>query len=143
MVSLPDRIATRFATSSAGSLSLRGEGWGEGVGTYREILTPSPGSLRLPTSPLRGEVGVRCPLVRILIRSTRCKLTPHDCCAFGHGAHFAGSNPTRQIFHAAIRRDHDPLGRNDRERRADALRDRRRALDGGRGEIDDAQDDRL
>src|SRR5207302_9359190 len=34
----------------------RGEGWGEGVRIYREIRPPSPGALRAPTSPLRGEV---------------------------------------------------------------------------------------
>src|SRR5262249_41079954 len=38
----------------------RGEGWGEGVTIDRETRTPSPGSLRDPTSPLRrGEVNPR------------------------------------------------------------------------------------
>jgi len=111
-----------------------------GVRTYREILTPS---LRDPTSPLRGEVGVRGAFVRILIRSTLCKLVPHDRGAFHHRTHLAVGDGAGQIFHAAIGRDHDPLSRNERERRADALRDCLRALNGGRGEIDDAENDRL
>src|SRR6266545_6741342 len=105
MVSLPDRIATtRLSRTRRAPSPLRGEGWGEGVGTYREILTPSPGSLCDPTSPLRGEVRARCPFVRILIRSTLCKLVPHDRGALRHGAHLAVGNLAREIFHAAIRR---------------------------------------
>src|SRR6266542_2283235 len=34
----------------------RGEGWGEGNRNDSDIVTPSPGALRTPTSPHRGEV---------------------------------------------------------------------------------------
>src|SRR5262245_3900968 len=121
-------VATRRAASSASSSPRRGEGWGEGVRTYREILNPSPGSLCDPTSPLRGEVKARGPLVRIIDPLTLCKLVPHDRGAFDHGAHLAKGNLAREIFHAAVGRDHDPLGRNERERRADVRGHRLRAL---------------
>src|SRR5581483_11034819 len=34
--------------------------WGEGVRAYRSSLAPSPGALRAPTSPPRGEVKRVC-----------------------------------------------------------------------------------
>src|SRR5215213_6129744 len=39
-----------------------GEGWGEGGRASRESRTPSPGSLRDPTSPRWGEVELAAPL---------------------------------------------------------------------------------
>ena len=40
-----------------------GEGWGEGTRIDQGVRTPSPGSLRSPTSP-HGRGGGRCPVVR-------------------------------------------------------------------------------
>jgi len=33
-----------------------GPGWGNGLSSYLELLSPPSGALRAPTSPLQGEV---------------------------------------------------------------------------------------
>ena len=49
-------VRTEFQRARPAPSPRRGEGWGEGVTTYRDIRSPSPGSLRSPTSPRWGEV---------------------------------------------------------------------------------------
>src|SRR5712691_7234065 len=57
------RCSDRRRCRELGALPLPiwGEGWGEGGRIYREIRPPSPGALRAPTSPLRGEVELAAP----------------------------------------------------------------------------------
>ncbi len=56
----------------------RGEGWGEGeraFGAGKSIVPPSPGCLRQPTSPQRGEVPARGPRPTLIARLSLVALT--------------------------------------------------------------------
>ena len=60
-----------------------------------------------------------------------------------HRLHLAEGDVARQVFHPAVGRDDDLLGRHIGQGPADALGDRLRRLDRHVVEVDDAEDDRL
>src|SRR5262249_43825124 len=78
-----------------------------------------------------------------ILNSASREVPSHERRAFRPGAHLALTDVAREIFHAAVGRDHDALGWDERKRRADALRDRLCAFDRGRGKVDDAENDNL
>ena len=65
----------------------------------------------------------------LVLRQHGLKSGAHERGALDHRLHFAERHLARQIFHAAIGRDHQPLGRHIGKRLADARGDDFRRLD--------------
>src|SRR5712692_155667 len=87
---------------------------------------------RLVDALLAGE-----PLV------ARPELLTHDARAVGQRAQLAARGVTREVLHAAIGREHQPLGRDVPQGGADALGHGLGRFDLARAEIDHAEHDRL
>jgi hypothetical protein len=75
--------------------------------------------------------------------SRRRSPAAQDLGGAGHGAHLAGRRLPRNVFHPAVRGDHDLLRRDMGQRPAYALDDRIDGLDGRVGQVDHAHHDRL
>src|SRR3954447_10436805 len=70
-------------------------------------------------------------------------LLPHLGCGIAHRLQFTEGYVTGHVFHAAIRRDHQPLRRDMLQPVADDVRDDRDRLDGGVSEVEHAEHDLL
>src|SRR5215211_2438812 len=77
------------------------------------------------------------------LTTLRSELLPHDLRPLDHRLDLGEGDVAREVFHAAIGGDDDPLGRHMRQRTADTRRHRLRRLDGEIAKIDHAEDDSL
>src|SRR5947199_14771 len=102
----------------------------------------SVGMPRLPRA-FASDAPATAPPTTIASGDGEAELLPHDPRAGGERAQLPARALARQVLHAAVGREHEPLRRHVPQRRAGALRHGLRRLDARVREVDDAEDDRL
>src|SRR5215475_4705688 len=107
-----------------------------------QSVVPSPDERsEIRGGPSRICAALQCRLPHLFLVAP--DFLPHDARAVHHGLHLTVCDCARQVLHAAVRRDREPLRRHMREDRADATGHDIGRFDGRVGEVDHSQYDGL